>query len=56
MIDAVSNSYKEKRIICIFQPHRISRLNDLKMSFAHPLKKHTLLYCAQFIKQAKIIN
>ena len=39
VLDGVSNSYKEKKIICIFQPHRISRLNDLKNEFCSSFKK-----------------
>ena len=39
VLDGVSNSYKEKKIICIFQPHRISRLNDLKKEFCLSFKK-----------------
>ena len=39
VLDGVSNSYKEKKIICIFQPHRISRLNDLKREFCSSFKK-----------------
>ena len=39
VIDGVRNSYKKKKIICIFQPHRISRLNDLKKEFCLSFKK-----------------
>ena len=39
VIDGVKNSYKEKKIICIFQPHRISRLNDLKKDFCLSFKR-----------------
>tara|TARA_B100000989_G_scaffold298477_1_gene287984 strand:+ start:512 stop:1912 length:1401 start_codon:yes stop_codon:yes gene_type:complete len=39
VIDGVRNSYKEKKIICIFQPHRISRVNDLKKEFSLSFKK-----------------
>ena len=39
LIDGVKKSYKEKKIICIFQPHRISRLNDLKKDFCLSFKK-----------------
>ena len=42
VINGVSNSYKEKKIICIFQPHRISRLNDLKTEFCYSFKKSKL--------------
>ena len=39
VLDGVRNSYKEKKIVCIFQPHRISRLNDLKKEFCSSFKK-----------------
>ena len=39
VIKGIKNSYKEKKIICIFQPHRISRLNDLKEEFCSSFKK-----------------
>ncbi len=39
VIDGVKNSFKKKKIICIFQPHRISRLNDLKKDFCLSFKK-----------------
>jgi len=46
LIEGISNSYKEKKIICIFQPHRISRLNDLKKEFSSSFKKaKTVILC-----------
>ena len=39
VINGVNSSYKEKKIICVFQPHRISRLNDLKKEFSASFKK-----------------
>ena len=39
VIDGVKNSFKKKKIICIFQPHRISRLNDLKKDFCLSFKR-----------------
>ena len=39
VINGVNNSHKEKKIICVFQPHRISRLNDLKKEFSASFKK-----------------
>ena len=39
VVDGVRNSFKDKKIICIFQPHRISRLNDLKKEFCLSFKK-----------------
>ena len=38
LLGGVSNSYKEKKILCIFQPHRVSRLNDLKNEFCYSFK------------------
>ncbi len=46
VLNGVCNSYKEKKIICIFQPHRISRLNDLKKEFCSSFKKaDTVILC-----------
>ena len=39
VINGVKNGFKEKKIICIFQPHRVSRLNDLKKDFCSAFKK-----------------
>ena len=45
VIKGISNSYK-KKIICIFQPHRISRLNDLKKEFCSSFKKaNSVILC-----------
>ena len=41
VIKGVSNSYRGKKILCIFQPHRISRLNDLKKEFCLSFNKAT---------------
>ena len=38
VLDGVSNAYKGYEKICIFQPHRISRLKDLKKEFTHAFK------------------
>ena len=38
VLDGVSNVYKEYEKICIFQPHRISRLKDLRKEFSHAFK------------------
>ena len=39
VLNGVKNVYKEESIICIFQPHRISRLKDLKKEFTLSFKK-----------------
>ena len=38
VLDGVSNVYNDYEKICIFQPHRISRLKDLKKEFSHAFK------------------
>ena len=46
VLSGVSNSYKEKKILCIFQPHRVSRLNDLKNEFCYSFKKaNSVILC-----------
>ena len=38
VLDGVKNVYKDYEKVCIFQPHRISRLKDLKKEFTHAFK------------------
>ena len=38
VLDGVNNVYKGFEKICIFQPHRISRLKDLRKEFSHAFK------------------
>ena len=38
VLSGVKSAYSSESIICIFQPHRISRLNDLKSEFAKCFK------------------
>ena len=39
VLNGVKEVYKEEKIICVFQPHRISRLKDLKNEFIYSFKK-----------------
>jgi UDP-N-acetylmuramate--alanine ligase len=39
VLNGVRAAYKENEIICVFQPHRISRLNDLKNEFSMSFRK-----------------
>ena len=39
VLNGVKDVYKEESVICIFQPHRISRLKDLKKEFTFSFKK-----------------
>jgi UDP-N-acetylmuramate--alanine ligase len=38
VLDGIKNVYKDYEKICIFQPHRISRLKDLKKEFSYAFK------------------
>jgi len=46
VLNGVRAVYKEEEIICVFQPHRISRLKDLKKEFSLSFKKaDTVILC-----------
>ena len=46
VLDGVREVYKKKEIVCIFQPHRVSRLKNLKLEFAKSFKKaDTIILC-----------
>jgi len=39
LLSGVREAYKKEEIVCIFQPHRISRLKDLRKEFSLSFKK-----------------
>ena len=39
LIEGVDKVYKKEKIFCVFQPHRISRLKDLRNEFSLSFKK-----------------
>ena len=39
LLSGVREAYKKEEIVCIFQPHRISRLKDLREEFSLSFKK-----------------
>ncbi len=46
VLDGVRKVYKNKEIVCIFQPHRISRLKNLNEEFSRSFKKaDTIILC-----------
>ena len=46
VLDSVREVYKKKEIVCIFQPHRISRLKNLHEEFSKSFKKaDTIILC-----------
>jgi len=55
VLNGVRAAYKKKEVICIFQPHRISRLRDLKSEFSHSFKKaDTVILCPVYTAGEKI--
>tara|TARA_Y100001960_G_scaffold185977_1_gene194880 strand:- start:1284 stop:2681 length:1398 start_codon:yes stop_codon:yes gene_type:complete len=46
VLDGVREVYRNKEIICVFQPHRISRLKNLHNEFSKSFKKaNTVILC-----------
>ena len=46
VLNGVRAVYKKEEVICIFQPHRISRLKDLKKEFSFSFRKaDTVILC-----------
>jgi len=39
VLDGVSKAYKDYEKVCVFQPHRISRLKDLRKKFSYAFKE-----------------
>ena len=49
VLDGVREVYKNKEIVCIFQPHRVSRLKNLHEEFSKSFKKaDTVILCPIF--------
>ena len=55
VLNGVRAAYKKEEVICIFQPHRISRLKDLKKEFSFSFKKaDTVILCPIYTAGEKI--
>ena len=55
ILNGIRAAYKKNEIICIFQPHRISRLKDLKKEFTQSFKKaDTVILCPVYAAGEKI--
>ena len=55
VLNGIRAAYKKEEIICIFQPHRISRLKDLKNEFTKSFKKaDTVILCPIYTAGEKI--
>jgi UDP-N-acetylmuramate--alanine ligase len=55
VLNGVRAAYKNEEVICIFQPHRISRLKDLKKEFSLSFKKaDVVILCPIYTAGEKI--
>ena len=55
VLNGVRAAYKKEEVICVFQPHRISRLKDLKKEFSLSFKKaDTVILCPIYTAGEKI--
>tara|TARA_B100000767_G_scaffold258276_1_gene266844 strand:- start:67 stop:1461 length:1395 start_codon:yes stop_codon:yes gene_type:complete len=55
VLNGVRAAYKKEEIICVFQPHRISRLKDLKKEFSLSFKNaDTVILCPIYAAGEKI--
>ena len=55
ILNGIRSAYKKDEIICVFQPHRISRLKDLKKEFTQSFKKaDTVILCPVYSAGEKI--
>ena len=55
VLNGVKAAYKNNEVVCIFQPHRISRLKDLKKEFSESFKKaDTVILCPVYAAGEKI--
>ena len=43
VLSGVREAYKKEKIVCVFQPHRISRLKDLRKEFSFSFKKSDIV-------------
>ena len=55
LLNGVRKVYKNEEIICVFQPHRISRLKDLKKEFSLSFKNaHSVILCPIYTAGEKL--
>ena len=55
VLNGVRAAYKKEEIICVFQPHRVTRLKDLRKEFSLSFKKaDTVILCPVFVAGEKI--
>ena len=55
VLDGVNKVYKDYEKVCIFQPHRISRLKDLRKAFSYAFRNaDTIILCPIYTAGEKI--
>jgi len=55
VLNGVRAAYKKEEVVCVFQPHRISRLKDLKKEFSLSFKKaDTVILCPVYAAGEKM--
>jgi len=55
VLNGVKEAYKKEEVICVFQPHRITRLRDLRKQFSLSFKKaDSVILCPIFAAGEKI--
>ena len=55
VLNGVKEAYNKQEIICVFQPHRISRLKDLRKEFSQAFKKaDTVILCPIYTAGEKL--
>ena len=55
VLNGVRAAYKKEEVICVFQPHRVTRLKDLKKEFSLSFKKaDTVILCPVYSAGEKI--
>ena len=56
LIEGVDKVYKKEKIFCVFQPHRISRLKDLRNEFSLSFKKAEVVILCPIYKAGERIK
>ena len=56
LLEGVRKVYRKEEIICIFQPHRISRVKNLKLEFSKCFKKANLILLCPIYKAGESIK
>ena len=55
LLEGVKQAYKKEEIICVFQPHRVSRINNLKKEFSLSFKNaNCVILCPVYAAGEKL--